>query len=58
MTDITAGPISISAENGDGFDFGGFGVRWKVLVLQRVLAGERSLEWPFSRLARRSRPAV
>lgn len=29
-----------------------------VLVLQRVLAGERSLEWPFSRLARRSRPAV
>lgn len=30
MTDITAGPISISAENGDGFDFGGFGVRWKI----------------------------
>jgi mannose-6-phosphate isomerase-like protein (cupin superfamily) len=30
MTNVIAGPLAIPAEAGERFDFGGFGVRWKI----------------------------
>lgn len=30
MTNVVAGPLAIPPEAGESFDFGGFGVRWKI----------------------------